>query len=293
MQNKFLIPSNWMWMTRLLISSFLLSAALLAQASDALLLSLRGDPAPGALMIGKVVPGASITLNGKSVGVNEQGDFVFGFGRDDSGSHALTISRGEVREQRTLELMSRHWNIQRVEGVPQRTVNPPEEVLARIRSEATLVRTARETDSARTDFLQSFVWPASGPITGVYGSQRYYNGEPKSPHYGLDIAGPNGAPVVAPAAGKVTLVHNDMFYSGGTLILDHGMGISSTFIHLSKIVVKQGDEVQQGQLIAHIGASGRATGPHLDWRLNWFGERLDPQWFMSAVGVESVQAGTR
>lgn len=280
-------------MTRLLICSLLMIAASLVSAADKLLVSLRGMPAPGALMIAKVVPGASASLNGKSLAVSDNGDVVFGFGRDDAGEHVLEVRMAEAVEQHSLALAPRSWNIQRVEGVPKQTVNPPAETLGRIRQEAALVRKARETASSRLDFLQAFVWPASGPLTGVYGSQRYYNGEPKNPHYGLDIAAPTGSPVVAPAGGVVTLVHDDMFYSGGTLIIDHGMGISSTFIHLSAIHVKPGEQVQQGQLVAEIGASGRATGPHLDWRINWFGERLDPQWFMSAMDVTEVQAGTR
>jgi len=267
--------------------------ASLVSAADKLLVSLRGEPAPGALMIAKVVPGASASLNGKSLAVSDNGDVVFGFGRDDAGEHVLEVRMAEAVEQHRLALVPRSWNIQRVEGVPKQTVNPPAETLGRIRREAALVRKARETASSRLDFLQAFVWPASGPLTGVYGSQRYYNGEPKNPHYGLDIAAPTGSPVVAPAGGVVTLVHDDMFYSGGTLIIDHGMGISSTFIHLSAIHVKPGEQVQQGQRVAEIGASGRATGPHLDWRINWFGERLDPQWFMSAMDVTEVQAGTR
>ena len=278
-------------MTRLLITSFFLLCASAAQSSDELLLSLRGDPAPGALLVGKVVPGTSVMLDGEPIAVNQNGDFVFGFGRDESGDHVLKMFTTSQQQTKMLTLAARTWNIQKVEGVPQQTVNPPAERLERIRAEAALVRKARETRSSRKDFLQAFVWPASGPITGVYGSQRFYNGEPKNPHFGLDIAGPNGAPVVAPAAGVVTLVHDDMFYSGGTLIIDHGMGISSTFIHLSKILVKPGEEVQRGQLIANIGASGRATGPHLDWRINWFSERLDPQWIMSAMGVKEVKAG--
>ena len=153
------------------------------------------------------------------------------------------------------------------------------------------MRAARTRDSDRRDFLDDFVWPASGPITGIYGSQRFYNGEPRNPHYGVDIAAPTGSPVVAPADGVVTLVHPDMFFSGGTLLIDHGFGVSSTFIHLHRVLVKEGQEVKQGEKIAEIGASGRATGPHLDWRLNWYDERLDPQWFMSAPGVSEVRAG--
>ena len=178
--------------------------------------------------------------------------------------------------------------------MPQRTVEPPPEaVLKRIRHEVAEIKTARDTDSALLAFLSDFQWPLTGRISGVYGSQRIYNGKPGNPHLGVDIAAPTGSPVIAPASGVVTLVHEDMFYSGGTLVIDHGLGLSSTFIHLHKVLVKEGQEIRQGDLIAEIGASGRATGPHLDWRMNWYQERLDPQWFMGAMDAGQVQAGSR
>jgi murein DD-endopeptidase MepM/ murein hydrolase activator NlpD len=295
MQNKFLMPSNWMLLIRALIFSVLFSLSSLLQA-DALLLTLRGVPAPGALLIGQTVPGVEVLLGDKTLTQTADGYFVLGFGRDESGRQVLTL-RGKDQygnrqeESHEFVLRSREWRIQRVEGVPQETVTPPAERLERIRKEGALVASARRVNSSRRDFLTPFVWPASGPITGVYGSQRVYNGEPKNPHYGVDIAGPKGAPVIAPAGGKVTLAHPDMFYSGGTLLIDHGHGISSTFIHLSKVLVKEGQEVKRGEMIGEIGASGRATGPHLDWRMNWFKTRLDPQWFMSGEDLQAVQAG--
>ena len=289
MPNKSSTRSNWMFMTLRLITSLLCLLPLVAQAS--LLLSLRGEPAPGALLVGKTTPGVEVRLEQKALRVTDDGWFVFGFGRDDEGVRTLTLQLGDAQETHTLQLQPRQWNIQRVEGVPKETVSPPPETLARIREEAALVRAARKRDSDRRDFLADFVWPASGPITGIYGSQRFYNGEPRNPHYGVDIAAPTGSPVVAPADGVVTLVHPDMFFSGGTLLVDHGYGVSSTFIHLHRVLVKEGQEVKQGEKIAEIGASGRATGPHLDWRLNWYDERLDPQWFMSAPAVTEVRAG--
>ena len=147
---------------------------------------------------------------------------------------------------------------------------------AEIKLTHTLVREARTVDDKRTDFLTGFVKPLEGPITGVYGSRRVYNGTPGNPHYGLDIAAPTGTEVFAPAPGVVTLVHRDMFYSGGTLLIDHGYGISSTFIHLSELLVEEGQQVTPSDPIARVGATGRATGPHLDWRINWFDVRLDP-----------------
>ncbi|MDX1555269.1 MAG: M23 family metallopeptidase, partial [Xanthomonadales bacterium] len=143
--------------------------------------------------------------------------------------------------------------------------------------EAAMVSSARARRDERTDFAGPYAWPASGRISGVYGSQRILNGEPRRPHYGLDIAAPTGSPVYAPADGVVTLAYDDMYFSGGTLILDHGHGLSSSFLHLSEILVEAGSRVERGDLIARIGATGRASGPHLDWRMNWLDRRVDPQ----------------
>lgn len=243
--------------------------------------SLSGKWVQGGMLIGKTVPGTEITLNGKKLRVTPEGDFVFGFGRDAEPEASLSVNEpGAAPVTRTLAIAQRQYNIQRVEGVPQKTVTPSKESLARIRKESAQVREARTTDSSLTHFLQTFQWPLIGPLTGFYGSQRYYNGEPRRPHYGLDIAAPMGTLVCAPADGVVTLAHPDMFYSGGTLIVDHGYGISSTFIHLSEVLVKPGDTIRQGDPIAKVGAGGRSTGPHLDWRINWYHVRLDPQLIM-------------
>lgn len=251
-------------------------------------LALRGEPAPGSLMIGKTDPSARVLLGEQPLKVDSDGWFVFGFGRDDSGKHTLVVESGSERLERVLQLTPRDWSVQYIEGVPQETVTPPPERLARIRAEAALVREARATDSSLSFFRDTFSWPLAAPITGVYGSQRVYNGTPKRPHFGVDLAAPVGTPVYAPAGGKVTLAHPDMFYSGGTLLLDHGLGVSSTFIHLHRIHVKEGDMVAQGQLIGEVGKSGRATGAHLDWRINWFAERLDPQWFLGGTGRDVI-----
>jgi murein DD-endopeptidase MepM/ murein hydrolase activator NlpD len=160
-------------------------------------------------------------------------------------------------------------------------VTPPEEVLERIARERALVREAKSARLERPEFLRwvrsGLSWPATGRISGVYGSQRFYNGTPGSPHYGVDVARPTGHPVVAPGPGIITLAEPDLFYSGGTVILDHGYGLSSSFLHLSEVLVEVGDEVAQGTWLGKVGATGRATGPHLDWRMSWFDQRIDPQ----------------
>jgi murein DD-endopeptidase MepM/ murein hydrolase activator NlpD len=180
-----------------------------------------------------------------------------------------------------LHIIRRDYNIQRVEGVPQKTVTPSPQQLERIRQEQALVNAAKATRLSRPDLLQGalagFQWPTVGPISGVYGSQRYYNGSPGRPHYGVDVAVPTGTPVHAPAAGHVTLAEPDLFYSGGTVFLDHGFRFSSAFLHMSKVLVEVGQEVRAGDVIGEVGATGRATGPHLDWRMNWRKQRIDPQ----------------
>ncbi len=236
-----------------------------------------GEWQQGAIIRGSVPPGTELTVDDKPIQVSDQGLFVFGLDRDAAASLTLTVKTpGEEPETRQFEVKPRDYRIQRIEGVPQSTVTPNPEQVARSRKEAAMAWKARQKELARTDFMADFQWPLVGIITGVYGSQRYYNGEPRRPHYGVDIAAPQGTPVMAPAPGVVTLVHDDMFFSGGTLIVDHGQGLSSTFIHLHKILVEEGDEVTQGQAIAQVGATGRATGPHLDWRMNWFDRRVDP-----------------
>lgn len=247
-----------------------------------LALEVDGIWQQGALISGRVEPGSTVEFDNRSVSVTAAGKFILGLGRDAAPQATLTITTpdGEV-EQHQFDVLQREYQIQRIEGVQAKHVTPPESVTKRIQAEAALVWKARQIHSDYLDFMQPFAWPLKGPITGVYGSQRFYNGVPRSPHYGLDIAAPTGTPVTAPAAGVVTLAYDDMFYSGGTLILDHGYGLSSTFIHLHKILVEPGQRVEQGEVVAEVGASGRATGPHLDWRLNWFHERLDPQLLMS------------
>ncbi len=240
-------------------------------------LSLEGSFTQGGLLEGRVTPGAKVLLNGSPIRTSKEGVFLIGFGRDEPLESKLKViySDGSI-EIRKIELVKRQYDIQRVDGLPPSKVTPPEHDWKRIKAESALVKQARRQDDKRTDFLSGFKWPAIGRISGVYGSQRVLNGKPRRPHFGVDVAGPVGTKVVAPADGLVTLVHRNMFYSGGTLIVDHGHGLSSSFLHLSKILVSEGDYVKQGMLIAEIGATGRASGPHLDWRMNLFKKRLDP-----------------
>lgn len=237
---------------------------------------LQGSFTQGGMLRGKVPSGTEVKLNDQPIRVSPDGHFVFGFGREAELNHSLELNLGDTQKKLPIKLAKRDYKIQRIEGIPKKIMSPDESSLKRIRLESSQVASARKTDSDRLDFIGEALLPVKGPITGVYGSQRFYNGEPSRPHYGLDLAAPTGTPVLAPLSGVVTLTHDDMFYSGGTLIMDHGYGISSTFIHLSKILVAEGEEVKAGEVIAEVGASGRATGPHLDWRINWYNVRLDP-----------------
>lgn len=241
-------------------------------------LVLDGPTLQGALIQGRTDPGAEVTLDREAVRVSPEGIFLVGFHRDAPPKSVLEVTYPDGRrEQRVLYVDQRQYQIQRVDGLPPRKVTPNPADLKRIRAETELVKKARSRDDPRTDFLTGFIWPTVGPISGVYGSQRILNGEPRQPHYGIDVAVPTGTPVVAPADGVVTLAHPDLFFSGGTLVVDHGHGLSSSFLHLSRIVVREGERVRQGQKIAEVGATGRVTGAHLDWRINLFDKRLDPQ----------------
>lgn len=259
---------------RMLILLFLL----LGGATCSAAVELEGSFTQGGLVFGKTQPGVRVQLDGNDVPVSAGGNFVIGFAREAPPSFELVANLPDGgREVRHLEIARREYQIQRIDGLPERKVTPRKEDQARIKADQAAVKKARARLDQRIDFLQGFEWPARGRITGVYGSQRILNGKPKWPHYGVDIAGPVGKPVRAPAPGIVTLTHPDMFYSGATLIMDHGHGLSSTFLHLHKILVKEGQRVEKGQVVAEMGASGRVTGPHLDWRMNLRGKRVDPQ----------------
>lgn len=261
----------------LLILFFLSSASPVSASDEANLLSLDGHFTQGGLVVGKTLPKAKVEVDGKAVRVSPEGLFLIGFNRDAPDTSALQVRLPDGRRiERVLNVEKREYEIQRIDGLPKRKVTPEKRDWERIRAETAMVKKARQRDDARSDFANGFIWPSKGRISGVYGSQRVLNGEPRRPHFGIDIAAPIGTPVVAPADGVVSLAQADMFYSGGTLLLDHGHGLSSAFLHLDQLLVKPGDQVKQGDLIAKIGSTGRVTGPHLDWRINLFTKRLDP-----------------
>ncbi|WP_119717864.1 M23 family metallopeptidase [Cognatilysobacter tabacisoli] len=231
----------------------------------------------GALVVGKVPPGSTVSVGQRALRVTGYGTAVFGVGRDERGPLQVDVRLPDGATQRHgIAVTPRDWPVEQVRGVPPATVKPPPAIAERIRREQALVTAARERDDARTDFAQPFAWPVEGRVSGRFGNQRVYNGEPGAAHSGMDIAAPGGTPVRAPAAGAVTFAAPDLYLTGGTVLLDHGHGVSSNFLHLSRLDVAVGDRVEQGQVIGAVGATGRATGPHLHWGMNWFDVRIDP-----------------
>ena len=246
----------------------------------------------GAMVIGKVPAGASVRYGTRSLRATPYGTVVFGVGREQSAPVEVEVIDADGRSQRvSIAVTPRDWPIEQINGVPPKTVNPPPEIAERIRREQALVTAARDRDDERADFAQAFVWPVQGRISGRFGNQRVYNGQPGSAHSGMDIAAASGTPVLAPAAGVVTFAAPDLYLTGGTLLLDHGHGISSNFLHLSRIDVKVGDRIAQGQVVGAVGATGRATGPHLHWGMNWFDVRIDP--LLVLERGDAVRAGAK
>ena len=231
----------------------------------------------GHFIIGKTEPDSKVKIGKKQVKVSKDGYFAFGLARDRKYDVVITIEKNGVKEKITKRVQKRKYNIQKIDGLEEKKVTPPEEVYERIKKENKLIAKARAIDSDLDFFKDKFMIPVDDAIiTGVYGSQRILNGEPKWPHYGLDFAQKEGTPVKAMLNGTVTLAEADLFYTGGTLIFDHGHGISTLYMHMLDIFVEKGQKVKQGDIIGTIGSTGRATGPHLDVRLNWFDTRLDP-----------------
>ena len=258
---------------RILLFSLLVILVRPVSAAD----FLQGDFSQGGLLQGLVTPGSRVLLDQRTVPVSETGYFLLGFGRDAQPEQRLTIIAPDgTSRQETLHIAQRAYRIERIDGISPRMMNPTEEDLIRIGREAELVAEARGHSAYLRESQEEFSWPLHGRISGIYGSQRIINGEPRRPHFGVDIAAPAGTPVRAPAGGVVSLAHQGMFYSGKTLIIDHGSGLSSSFLHLQEILVSPGETVSKGQQIATVGATGRVTGPHLDWRINWYEVRLDP-----------------
>jgi murein DD-endopeptidase MepM/ murein hydrolase activator NlpD len=243
---------------------------------------LPSEVQQGALIIGHTHPTARVEYAGRNVRVAPDGTFAIGVARDAPATIVVAITPpNQTRIEHSITVSPRDFPIERITGVPPQTVSPPPDIAARIEREQAAVAAARTRDDARSDFAQAFTWPVQGRISGRFGNRRVYvlpdgTEVPQAPHSGMDIAAPAGTPVLAPAAGVVTFAASDLYLTGGTLLLDHGHGVSSNFLHLSRIDVHVGDRVEQGQVLGAVGATGRASGPHLHWGMNWFEVRIDP-----------------
>jgi murein DD-endopeptidase MepM/ murein hydrolase activator NlpD len=257
---------------RILISLFFL---LITTSSFAV--TFDGKFIQGSFILGKTEPGSEVFIDKKKVKVTSDGFFVFGLGRDRKYDVVITLNKDGNKQKIVKKVQKRKYNIQRIDGLEEKKVTPPEEAYERIKKENKLINEARAIESDLIFFIKKFIIPVENAIiSGVYGSQRILNGKPKWPHYGLDFAADEGAKIKAMLDGTVTLAESDLFYTGGTLIFDHGHGISTLYMHMKKILVQKGQKVKQGDVIGTVGSTGRVTGAHLDVRLNWFQTRLDP-----------------
>jgi len=235
-----------------------------------------GNFSQGNYILGKTEPNTKIIVNETEVRVSKDGYFVFGIDRDRKYDLVITkISNGK-KEKIVKKILKRKYKIQRIDGLPENKVTPPESVYKRIKAENNRIGEARAINSELNFFKDKFIMPVDGIITGVYGSQRILNGKPKWPHYGIDIAAKQGTQIKSSATGIVTMAEDDLYYTGGTIIMDHGHGISTIYSHLENVLVSVGDKINQGDIIGTVGSTGRSTGPHLDFRINWFQTRLDP-----------------
>ena len=263
--------------TLLLVLTFVLPGFVASDCS-AYEVDFIGDKVQGGLVIGKVAPGIKVSFKNKYIRVSEQGYFLLGFDRDEAQTVDYVLEYPDSSSQtKSIQIAQRNYKEEFITGLAANKVEPSQADLDRISREQAYFDNARQIDDTREDFLQAFVWPLKGRISGEYGSRRVLNGTPKRPHYGLDIAAPEGTAVRAPADGLVTLNQPDLFYTGVTVMLDHGHGLSTLYIHMSKSSVELGQRVMQGDEIGKVGKTGRATGPHLHWGMSLFGTRLDPQ----------------
>ena len=249
---------------------------ILLASSQSNAVEFKGKFLQGHYIIGITDPSAKIIVDKKNVKVSQDGYFVFGIDRDRKFDVTITKIIDGKKEKIIKKVLKRKYNIQRIDGLEESKVTPPESVYKRIREENNKIGEARAINSDLPFFKNQFIMPVEGIISGVYGSQRILNGKPKWPHYGIDIAAKKGTKIKSSATGIVTMAEDDLYYTGGTVIMDHGHGISTIYSHLESLNVKVGDEILQGDIIGTVGSTGRSTGPHLDFRVNWFQTRLDP-----------------
>ncbi len=244
-------------------------------------IEFKGKFLQGHFIVGITNPSAKIIIDKKEVKVSKNGFFAFGIDRDRKFDLTITKIQDGKKEKIVKKVLKRKYNIQRIDGLEESKVTPPESVYKRIKEENNKIGKARAINSDLPFFKNQFIMPVKGIISGVYGSQRILNGKPKWPHYGIDIAAKKGTMIKSSGSGTVTMAEDDLYYTGGTIIMDHGHGISTIYSHLESVMVSVGDKINQGDIIGTVGSTGRSTGPHLDFRVNWFQTRLDPMSIIS------------
>lgn len=253
------------------LALFVIAGSALAETT------LDGRAIQGGLVVGRAPAGSSATLDGRNVRVSPEGIFALGFGRDAPAKARLDIRGPDGKvETREIAVAKRKYLVQKIDGLDEARVTPPPEVEERIAAEGRAIVAARHRDSVEALFASGFIWPTKGPISGVYGSQRVLNGKPRAPHFGVDVAAPVGTPIVAPAPAVVVLAEPDLYFTGGTVILDHGHGVTTVYAHMDKVEAEVGRSLKQGERFGTVGKTGRVTGAHLHWGMSWFDQRLDP-----------------
>ena len=244
---------------------------------------LNGNFIQGGLVYGKSIPKTSIKFMKRFIFQDSDNKFVFGMGRDYPETAVLEIKYNNDIRKINIKIKKQVYKIQKIKGLPKKMVTPPESVYKRIIRENKEIAKVRTLNSKINYIFQDFIWPVQGIITGVFGSQRILNGKPRRPHYGIDIAASKGTNILAPTDSIVRMAEDNLYFTGGTIMLDHGHGVTSVYSHLSKLLVKKNQKIKKGHVIGHVGSTGRSTGPHLDWRINWFDQRLDPYLFIKQV----------
>ncbi len=253
-------------------------------ASDLPFKVVFGEWVQGSLLTIELPVPMQLWVDDRELMVSAKGRSTIGIGRDATDLKIRWQDVQGVMHQHIQPVMARIYDIQHVNGLPNNKVNPNPQEVAEIKQNNAEIAQQRAKRDRFSEPQFPFAWPAAGRISGVYGSQRVLNGQPRRPHFGVDIAAPEGTPVYAPDNAKVLLAHPGMVLTGQTLLLDHGLGVKSIYVHLSDMTVKVGDTVKRGQLIGRVGKTGRATGPHLHWGVSWFDLQLD-----AAKVVESDQ----
>ena len=272
-------------MTRYIFFYFITIFSVNSLASD---LQINGKLEQGGLAYGWVPKDTSLSLGVTEIDISPEGYFIFGISRNSPSTLELKVTKNKIVSKKIINIKKRDWIIERINGLPRNTVSPDNKTLKRIRNEGALISQRRKISASSIYFKNGFILPSVGRVSGVFGSQRVLNGKPRSPHSGLDLAAPIGTKVIATADGIVSLVHDYMILTGKTVMIDHGFGLQSIYIHLNDIFVKEGELVEQGQLIAEIGVTGRTSGPHLHFGITWYGVKLDPQSVLEVLPIKDV-----